>query len=72
VFDSSEPKNRLECPFPIRYQGRMQDDISLRVLYAAADVVVAPSKQENLSNTIMEAMACGTRLLDLISGAMAI
>jgi glycosyltransferase involved in cell wall biosynthesis len=60
VFDSSEPKNRLECPFPIRYLGRLRDDISLRVLYAAADVVVAPSKQENLSNTIMEAMACGT------------
>ncbi len=29
-------------------------------MYAAADVFVAPSMQENLPNTIMEALACGT------------
>ena len=30
------------------------------MLYVAADVFVTPSLQDNLPNTIMEAMACGT------------
>jgi glycosyltransferase involved in cell wall biosynthesis len=60
VFGCSEPKDGQALPLPIRYLGHLQDDISLRVLYSAADVMVAPSKQENLSNTIMESMACGT------------
>lgn len=38
----------------------MADDLSLRVLYNAADVVVVPSRQENLSNVIMESLSCGT------------
>jgi glycosyltransferase involved in cell wall biosynthesis len=32
----------------------------MRDIYAAADVFVTPSLEENLPNTIMEAMACGT------------
>ena len=60
VFGCSEPKAGPAFSFPIHYMGCLQDDISLRVLYSAADVMVVSSKQENLSNTIMEAMACGT------------
>lgn len=45
---------------PVHYQGYMQDDVSLALLYAACDVFVIPSRQENLPNTIMEALACGT------------
>jgi glycosyltransferase involved in cell wall biosynthesis len=60
VFGSSEPENAPSFPFRARYLGRLQDDISLRILYSAADVMVVPSKQENLSNAIMEALACGT------------
>jgi len=60
VFGSSEPENAPSFPFRTRYLGRLQDDISLRILYSAADVMVVPSKQENLSNAIMEALACGT------------
>jgi glycosyltransferase involved in cell wall biosynthesis len=60
VFGCSEPKDRPALPFPIHYLGHFQDDISLRILYSAADVMAAPSKQENLSNMIMESMSCGT------------
>lgn len=68
VFGSSEPENAPEFPFHTRYLGRLQDDISLRVLYSAADVMVVPSKQENLSNAIMEALACGTPVVGFAIG----
>jgi glycosyltransferase involved in cell wall biosynthesis len=38
----------------------LHDDASLCLLYNAADVTVVPSLQENLSNTIVESLACGT------------
>jgi len=42
------------------FMGRLYDNLSLRLLYSACDVVAVPSLQENLSNIIMEAMSCGT------------
>ena len=36
------------------------DEEKMARLYAACDVFVTPSLQDNLPNTIMEAMACGT------------
>ncbi|MCK9607883.1 MAG: glycosyltransferase family 4 protein [Methylomonas sp.] len=60
VFGSGEPKIQQGFKQKVHYLGCLHDDVSLRVLYSAADVVVVPSLQENLSNTIMESLACGT------------
>ncbi len=60
VFGSNEPEDAPCFPFPAQYLGRLQDDISLRILYSAADVMIVPSRQENLSNVILESLACGT------------
>lgn len=48
--------------------GHLYDDVALRVLYNAADVTVVPSLQENLSNIIMESLACGTPVVGFDTG----
>lgn len=60
VFGASEPVNPLKLGFPIHYVGRLNDDVSLAVLYSAADVTVTPSMQEAFGMTASESMACGT------------
>jgi len=44
----------------VRRLGSLADDISLAVVYSAADVFVCPSREDNLPNTVAEALACGT------------
>ncbi len=60
VFGSSEPQIAPNFRFKTNYVGRLYDDVSLVTLYNAVDVMVVPSLQENLSNTIMESLSCGT------------
>ena len=60
VFGSTRPANYDDHGFETTFAGRIYDDISLSVVYSAADVMVVPSEQENLGNTIMESLACGT------------
>jgi glycosyltransferase involved in cell wall biosynthesis len=49
-----------ELPLKVHNFGQVTDPAKMRDIYAAADVFVTPSLEENLPNTIMEAMACGT------------
>ena len=60
VFGSSEPQNPQGFKQKTHYLGHLHDDISLRVLYSAADVMVVPSLQEAFGQTASESMACGT------------
>lgn len=60
VFGAEELQQHTDIKFKIHYMGYLNDSLSKRLLYSAADVVVVPSRIENLSNVIMESMACGT------------
>jgi len=60
VFGSSEPANPPDLGFPVHYLGRLHDDVSLAVLYSAADVTVTPSTQEAFGMSASESFACGT------------
>ena len=44
----------------LRSLGSLNDDASLALAYSAADVFACPSREDNLPNTVAEAMACGT------------
>lgn len=45
---------------PVYALGYVSDTETIRQVYSASDAFVLPSLSENLPNTIMEAMACGT------------
>ena len=60
IFGASEPRNPHDLGMKTHYMGQLSDDISLVLLYSAADVMVVPSVRESFGQTASEAMACGT------------
>jgi len=70
VFGSTEPDNAPDFGLRTHYLGRLHDDTSIALLYSAADLFVTPSIQENLSNSVMETMACGTPCVAFNIGGM--
>ncbi|MEI6399326.1 MAG: glycosyltransferase family 4 protein, partial [Pseudomonadota bacterium] len=67
---SEPPKGTPDIGLKTHYVGRLSDEISQVLLYSAADLLVAPSTQENLSNTVMESMSCGTPVVAFNIGGM--
>lgn len=70
VFGATRPINPPDFGFRSHYLGSFSDDVALSLIYAAADVFVAPSVQDNLPNTVMEAIACGTPCVAFNIGGM--
>jgi glycosyltransferase involved in cell wall biosynthesis len=70
IFGASEPDNPPDFGLKAHYLGTFSDDLSLALVYSAADVFVLPSTQENLANTVMEAIACGTPCVAFNIGGM--
>lgn len=70
IFGASAPKVLPDLGMPVLYAGNAVDDLTLAAIYSSADVFVAPSSQENLSNTVMEALSCGTPCVAFDVGGM--
>lgn len=58
VFGSSQGEKIADIE--TCFLGHIYDDITLTLLYSAIDLFITPSLAENLSNTIMESLSCGT------------
>jgi glycosyltransferase involved in cell wall biosynthesis len=52
--------NTLIAGLPTRWVGKIREEACLAELYNAADLFVAPSRVDNLPNTVAEAISCGT------------
>jgi glycosyltransferase involved in cell wall biosynthesis len=65
-FDASSLGGQVE----VIHLGQIKDRRLMSILYGAADVFAAPSRMENLSNAVLEALACGTPVVAFAIGGM--
>jgi glycosyltransferase involved in cell wall biosynthesis len=70
VFGSSQPTTEPDLGFRSHYLGKFGDELSLALVYSAADLFVAPSVQDNLPNTVVESLSCGTPCVAFNIGGM--
>lgn len=60
VFGQAKDDIRDLFPVSIHSMGYLSDESKIVALYNAVDMFITSSLEENLPNTIMESMACGT------------
>jgi glycosyltransferase involved in cell wall biosynthesis len=70
ILGQLAPRIPLNLGFHVHYTGYLHDDLTLRALYSAVNMLVIPSRIENLPNTGIEALACGTPVVAFDTGGM--
>lgn len=70
VLGKSAPETLAALPYPFHALGLVQDQAALVRAYGAADVFAIPSLEDNLPNTVMESLACGTPVAGFATGGI--
>lgn len=70
VMGKSDPEILRALPYPVHALGLISNTADLVNAYGAADVFVIPSLEDNLPNTVMEALACGTPVAGFKTGGI--
>lgn len=70
LFGFSRPETPVDLGFKSHYLGRFHDDLSLALVYSAADVMVVPSLVESFGLTACESLACGTPVVAFNSSGL--
>jgi glycosyltransferase involved in cell wall biosynthesis len=59
IAGSSIPQDPKIFKYPTYYIPPLHDEVSLPLIYNSADIMIVPSLQENLANSIIESLSCG-------------
>jgi glycosyltransferase involved in cell wall biosynthesis len=70
IFGSSYSEEVENLPFNVNFLGSFSDEVSLSLIYNSADLFVAPSIEDNLPNTVLESLHCGTPVIAFDIGGM--
>ncbi len=70
VFGRKNAHAHETWPVKVHWMGRVVSDTTMVALYNAADVMMVPSRQDNLPNTAVEAQACGTPVVGFDIGGL--
>lgn len=61
---------QLAASAEVTHFGPVRDRRLMSILYNASDAFCAPSRMENLANTVLESLACGTPVIAFAIGGM--
>jgi glycosyltransferase involved in cell wall biosynthesis len=70
ILGKGKAENFKDMPVKTHFLGKISDANQMVQAYNAADMLIAPSLEDNLPNTIMEAMACGTPAVGFDTGGI--
>ncbi|MCU0415146.1 MAG: accessory Sec system glycosyltransferase Asp1, partial [Ignavibacteriaceae bacterium] len=70
IFGKTDNKNLSEIPFKCHYFGQFKRVEQIVDCYNSANIFIAPSLQDNLPNTVLESLSCGTPVVSFNVGGM--
>ncbi|PSL18413.1 glycosyltransferase family 4 protein [Dyadobacter jiangsuensis] len=70
VLGKGKADDFKDMPVKTHFLGKISDTSQMVQAYNAADMLIVPSLEDNLPNTIMEAMACGTPVVGFDTGGI--
>ncbi|MBK8967765.1 MAG: glycosyltransferase family 4 protein [Lewinellaceae bacterium] len=70
VIGNVDQQNLPQLPYPTHVLGMVRDTEQLALIYGAADIFAIPSLEDNLPNTVLEALACGTPVVGFETGGI--
>lgn len=70
VFGKFDDSLLHKIPYKVNQLGKLKSEEEIVSAYNSADVFVAPSLEDNLPNTILESMSCGTPVVAFNTGGI--
>ena len=70
VLGKAEDTALSQLPYPVHALGMVTDPAALAAWYSTADVFIIPSMEDNLPNTVMESLSCGTPVVGFNTGGI--